>query len=33
MANFYNASGLPAAPFRTDDWDAMAAVAAQFTSK
>ena len=32
-ANLYNASGLPAAPFRTDDWDAMAAVAAQFTIK
>ena len=32
-ANRYNASGLPAVPFCTDDWDAMAAVAAQFTSK
>lgn len=32
-ANLYNASGLPAAPFRTDKWDAMPAVAAQFTIK
>ncbi|MDP9050061.1 MAG: sialate O-acetylesterase [Acidobacteriota bacterium] len=32
-ANLYNASGLPAAPFRTDNWDAMKAVAAQFTIK
>jgi sialate O-acetylesterase len=32
-ANLYNASGLPAAPFRTDSWDAMPAVAAQFTIK
>jgi sialate O-acetylesterase len=32
-ANLYNSSGLPAAPFRTDTWDAMTAVAAQFTIK
>lgn len=32
-ANLYNGMGLPAAPFRTDDWDAMPAVAAQFTIK
>jgi sialate O-acetylesterase len=32
-ANLYNAEGLPAAPFRTDDWDAMTAVAAQMTAK
>jgi sialate O-acetylesterase len=32
-ANLFNAAGFPAAPFRTDNWDAMAAVAAQFTGK
>ena len=32
-ANLHNASGLPAGPFRTDDWDAMAAVSAQFSIK
>jgi sialate O-acetylesterase len=32
-ANLYNASGLPAAPFRTDEWDAISAVAEQFTIK
>jgi sialate O-acetylesterase len=32
-ANLYNASGLQAAPFRTDTWDAMPPIAAQFTGK
>jgi sialate O-acetylesterase len=32
-ANLDNASGLPAAPFRTDNWDAMPPVAAQFSIK
>jgi sialate O-acetylesterase len=32
-ANLYNAADLPTAPFRTDTWDAMPAVAAQFTIK
>jgi sialate O-acetylesterase len=32
-ANLYNASGLPAAPFRTDTWDAMPPVEAQMTAK
>ena len=32
-ANLYNGAGLPAAPFRTDYGDAMAAVAANFTGK
>jgi sialate O-acetylesterase len=32
-ANLYNAANLPAAPFRTDKWDAMPAIAAQFTIK
>jgi sialate O-acetylesterase len=32
-ANLYNAASLPTAPFRTDTWDAMPAVAAQFTIK
>jgi sialate O-acetylesterase len=32
-ANLYNGSGLPAAPFRTDDWDAMPPVEAQMTAK
>ena len=30
-ANLYNATGLHAAPFRTDNWDAMPPIAAQFT--
>ena len=30
-ANLYNAAALQAAPFRTDTWDAMPPVAAQFT--
>jgi sialate O-acetylesterase len=29
--NLYNADGLPAAPFRTDSWDALSKVARQFT--
>jgi sialate O-acetylesterase len=32
-ANLYNAAGLQAAPFRSDDWEAMSAVAAQFSGK
>jgi sialate O-acetylesterase len=32
-ANLVNGAGLPAGPFRTDDWDAMTAVAAAFTGK
>ena len=32
-ANLYNASGLQAAPFRTDTWDAMPPIEAQFTAK
>jgi sialate O-acetylesterase len=32
-ANLYNAAGLPAAPFRTDQWDAMNKIAEQFTGK
>lgn len=32
-ANLVNGAGLPAAPFRTDTWDAMPEVAAQFTGK
>jgi sialate O-acetylesterase len=31
--NLYSAAGLPAAPFRTDDWDALTAVAQEFTGK
>ena len=31
--NLYNAAGLPAAPFRTDSWDAMTEVAKEFTGK
>jgi sialate O-acetylesterase len=31
--NLYNAAGLPAAPFRTDAWDAMTEVAKEFTGK
>ena len=32
-ANLFNGAGLPAAPFRTDAWDAMTPIAAQFTGK
>jgi sialate O-acetylesterase len=32
-ANLYNAAGLPAAPFRTDSWDALTPIAAAFTGK
>ncbi|HEX4029299.1 MAG TPA: sialate O-acetylesterase [Terracidiphilus sp.] len=32
-ANLYNADNLPAAPFRTDDWDALSAVAKEFTGQ
>ena len=32
-ANLVNGAGLPAGPFRTDDWDAMTAVAAGFTGR
>jgi sialate O-acetylesterase len=32
-ANLYNGAGLQAAPFRTDDWDAMPPIATQFTGK
>jgi len=31
--NLYNAAGLPAAPFRTDRWDALTAIATEFTGK
>ncbi len=31
--NLYNAAGLPAGPFRTDTWDAMTAIAQEFTAK
>jgi len=31
--NLYNAEGLPAAPFRTDRWDVLTGIAAQFTGK
>lgn len=31
--NLYNAAGLPAAPFRTDAWDALSQIAAEFTGK
>jgi sialate O-acetylesterase len=30
-ANLYNAAGLPAGPFRTDDWDALTGIARDFT--
>jgi sialate O-acetylesterase len=30
-ANLYNAAGLPAAPFRTDQWDALSKIALEFT--
>jgi sialate O-acetylesterase len=32
-ANLYNSAGLQAAPFRTDSWDAMPPIEAQFTAK
>ena len=32
-ANLYNAAGLPAAPFRTDHWDALSSIATEFTGK
>jgi sialate O-acetylesterase len=32
-ANLSNTAGLPAAPFRTDHWDALSAIAPQFTGK
>ena len=32
-ANLLNAAGLPAAPLRTDRWDALSAIAGQFTGK
>jgi sialate O-acetylesterase len=32
-ANLYNGAGLPAAPFRTDGWDALSPIAAGFTGK
>jgi sialate O-acetylesterase len=32
-ANLYNSAGLPAAPFRTDSWDALTRVAEGFTAK
>jgi sialate O-acetylesterase len=32
-ANLYNSAGLQAAPFRTDTWDAMPSIEAQFTAK
>jgi sialate O-acetylesterase len=32
-ANLYNAAGLQAAPFRTDNWDAMPPIEAQMTAK
>ena len=31
--NLYNSAGLPAAPFRTDTWDAMTEIAKEFTGK
>ncbi len=32
-ANLYNSAGLPAAPFRTDSWDALTPIAKEFTGK
>ncbi len=32
-ANLYNSAGLPAAPFRTDSFDALTPIAASFTGK
>ena len=31
--NLYNKAGLPAAPFRTDDWDVLTKIAEEFTAK
>jgi sialate O-acetylesterase len=31
--NLYNAAGLPAAPFRSDTWDALSDIAQKFTGK
>jgi sialate O-acetylesterase len=31
--NLFNGAGLPAAPFRTDDWDALAEIAKEFTAR
>ncbi|MGB6431994.1 MAG: sialate O-acetylesterase [Candidatus Acidiferrales bacterium] len=31
--NLYNAAGLPAAPFRSDQWDALSKIAQEFTGK
>jgi len=31
--NLFNGVGLPAAPFRTDDWDALAEIAKEFTPR
>jgi sialate O-acetylesterase len=31
--NLYNAAGLPAAPFRTDGWDALTQISKEFTGK
>jgi len=31
--NLYNAASLPAAPFRTDNWDALAKIAEEFSGK
>jgi sialate O-acetylesterase len=31
--NLFNAAGLPAAPFRTDSWDALAKIAQEFTAR
>jgi sialate O-acetylesterase len=32
-ANLYNSAGLPAAPFRSDNWDALATISKEFTGK
>ena len=32
-ANLFNAAGYPAAPFRTDNWDALMKIAEEFTGK
>ena len=32
-ANLYNAAGLPAAPFRSDNWDALSGISSQFTGR
>jgi sialate O-acetylesterase len=31
--NLYNQAGLPAAPFRTDDWDILTKISEEFTAK